>query len=328
MGNAVRKESSKFARDVCMRAKGVHALNSQDLPLVLALARTRTLARAAERLDVDASTIFRRLNDLERRLRVRLFDRSTHGYALTAAGQRAAATAERIETELHALDREIAGREQQLMGSVRITASETLSYAVLPPLLAKFHAVHPCIQLTLAIDNRVLDLTRREADVALRTRRPSEGSLFGRRLARIAWAFYGAKGSRLLQRNEGAPLELTRQAVIGWARGAHRRERLDRGARSGDADRLSKQQPHQSSDGCTRGSRYRTPAMLSGGPGCGGTAPGTAAAGARGRALDRHSQGSEGDSENPHLSERGGRRDCSPTGALRRRPTYRAPLSP
>jgi len=199
-----------------MRAKGVHALNSQDLPLVLALARTRTLARAAERLDVDASTIFRRLNDLERRLRVRLFDRSTHGYALTAAGQRAAATAERIETELHALDREIAGRDQQLMGSVRITASETLSYAVLPPLLAKFHAVHPGIQLTLAIDNRVLDLTRREADVALRTRRPSEGSLFGRRLARIAWAFYGAKGSRLLQRNEGAPLELTRQAVIGW----------------------------------------------------------------------------------------------------------------
>ncbi len=199
-----------------MRAKGVHALNSQDLPLVLALARTRTLARAAERLDVDASTIFRRLNDLERRLRVRLFDRSTHGYALTAAGQRAAATAERIETELHALDREIAGRDQQLMGSVRITASETLSYAVLPPLLAKFHAVHPGIQLMLAIDNRVLDLTRREADVALRTRRPSEGSLFGRRLARIAWAFYGAKGSRLLQRNEGAPLELTRQAVIGW----------------------------------------------------------------------------------------------------------------
>src|SRR5207244_6424122 len=145
----------------------------------------------------------------------RLVYRSTHGYARTAAGQRAAATAERIETELHALDREIAGRDQQLMGSVRITASETLSYAVLPPLLAKFHAVHSGIQLMLAIDNRVLDLTRGEADVALRTRRPSEGSLFGRRLARIAWAFYGAKGSRLLQRNEGA-LELTRQAVIGW----------------------------------------------------------------------------------------------------------------
>jgi len=193
-----------------MRAKGVHALNWQDLPLVLALARTRTLARAAEHLDVDVSTIFRRLNDLERQLRVRLFDRSAHGYALTAAGQRAAATAERIETELHALDREIAGRDQQL------TASETLSYAVLPPLLAKFHAAHPDIQLMLAIDNRVLDLTRREADVALRTRRPSEGSLFGRRLARIAWAFYGAKGSRLLQRNEGAPLELAHQAVIGW----------------------------------------------------------------------------------------------------------------
>src|SRR5258708_40243791 len=71
------------------------------------------------------------------------------------------------------------------------------------------------MQLRVAIDNGVLALPRREADVALRTRRPSEGSLFGRRLARIAWAFYGAKGSRLLQRNERAPLELTRQAVIG-----------------------------------------------------------------------------------------------------------------
>ena len=192
------------------------ALNAADLPLVLALARTGTLAGAAERLEVDVSTIFRRLNELERRLRVRLFERSTRGYHLTPAGERATAAAERIETELHALDREITGRDQRLTGTLRVTASETLSHAVLPPLFASFRESHPGIQLILAIDNRVLDLGRREADVALRTRRPTQSDLFGRRLAAIGWAFYGSKSTRATLRREGTRLDFTRHHVIGW----------------------------------------------------------------------------------------------------------------
>ena len=145
-----------------MNAKQPAGLTVTDLPLVLALARTRTLAAAAEYLDVDASTVFRRLNALEQRLHVRLFDRSPRGYHLTSAGERASAAAERIETELHALDRDITGRDQQLSGMLRITASETLSHAVLPKLFAEFRAQHRHIQLVLTIDNRVLDLGRRD----------------------------------------------------------------------------------------------------------------------------------------------------------------------
>ncbi|MEJ0085946.1 MAG: LysR family transcriptional regulator [Pseudomonadota bacterium] len=198
-----------------MAANEESALSVSDLPLILALSREKTLAGAAERLDVDLSTVFRRLNTLERRLRVRLFDRSPRGYQLTAAGERAAAGAERVETELLALDRDISGRDQQLSGVLRVTASETLSHAVLPRLFAQFHAAHPRIQLVLSIDNRMLDLGRREADIALRVRRPTDPALFGRRLTGVAWALYGGLQHGNLRR-EGGAFNFSRESVIGW----------------------------------------------------------------------------------------------------------------
>jgi DNA-binding transcriptional LysR family regulator len=191
------------------------SLSVDDLPLILALSRERTLAGTAEKLGVDLSTVFRRLNALEKRLRVRLFDRSPRGYRPTAAGERAAAAAERVETELLALDRDISGRDQQLSGVLRITASETFSYAVLPTLFAAFQQAHPRIQLVLSIDNRTVDLSRREADVALRVRRPQETSLFGRRLTGIAFAYYGTEGTPALRR-EGPSFNFARHKVIGW----------------------------------------------------------------------------------------------------------------
>lgn len=204
-----------------MAANDRAALAVADLPLVLAVARERTLAGAAERLDVDLSTVFRRLNALEKRLRVRLFDRSARGYQLTAAGERAASAAERVETELLTLDREISGRDQQLSGRLRITASETLSHAVLPRLLARFHAEHPRIELILTIDNRVMDLSRREADVALRVRRPTDPALFGRKLTAIAWAFYAPAESGGALRRDGRSYNFAKHSVIGWDEPAH-----------------------------------------------------------------------------------------------------------
>jgi DNA-binding transcriptional LysR family regulator len=193
------------------------ALSVADLPLILALSRERTLAGAAERLDVDLSTVFRRLNALEARLRVRLFDRSPRGYQLTAAGERAASAAERVETELLSLDREINGRDQQLSGKLRVTASETLSHSVLPALFAAFQRQHPRIELILTIDNRIMDLSRREADVALRVRRPTDPTLFCRRLTGVAWAFYGPaqQGGGNLRR-DGRTFNFGKHVVIGW----------------------------------------------------------------------------------------------------------------
>jgi DNA-binding transcriptional LysR family regulator len=192
------------------------SLSVADLPLILALSRERTLAGAAESLDVDLSTVFRRLNALESRLRVRLFDRSTKGYQLTAAGERAAGAAERVETELLSLDREISGRDQQLSGRLRVTASETLSHSVLPALFAAFQKLHPRIELILTIDNRIMDLSRREADVALRVRRPTDPGLFGRRLTGVAWAFYGPLNGSGNLRRDGSSFNFGKHVVIGW----------------------------------------------------------------------------------------------------------------
>ncbi len=201
------------ANAFCMDAN--EHVSVADLPLVLALARERTLAGAAEKLGIDLSTVFRRLNSLETRLHVRLFDRSPRGYRLTAAGERAAASAERVETELLALDRDISGRDQQLSGVLRITASETFSHAVLPGVLAAFQQAHPRIRLVLSIDNRTLDLSRREADVALRVQRPRDNALFGRRLTGIAFAYYGTADTPALRR-DGRSFNFSRHKVIGW----------------------------------------------------------------------------------------------------------------
>jgi DNA-binding transcriptional LysR family regulator len=198
-----------------MGAINRHRLSAADLELVLALSRERTLAASAEALDIDPSTVFRRLNDLEERLGTRLFERSARGYRLTEAGELASAAAERVETEVHTLDREITGRDRELSGSVRLTASETLSYGVLPEILAELRRTHPAIQIALTIDNRVLDLSRREAELALRTRRPSDGDLFGRKLAMISWAFYGGRDQRPLRRHGELPVFDGRD-LIGW----------------------------------------------------------------------------------------------------------------
>jgi DNA-binding transcriptional LysR family regulator len=210
------KRIGHMANINCMSANSPTALSVADLPLILALSRERTLAGAAERLGVDLSTVFRRLNALEARLRVRLFDRSTRGYQLTAEGERAASAAERVETELLALDRDISGRDQQLSGVVRVTASETFAYAALPELFANFQARHPLIRIVLSIDNRVMDLSRREADVALRVRRPVDPGLFGRRLTGLAWAFYGPRDGVASLRREGRAFNFSKHTVIGW----------------------------------------------------------------------------------------------------------------
>jgi len=167
--------------------------NWNDLKLVLAIARAGTLGGGATTLSVNHSTAFRRLNALEEKLGVRLFERLPGGvYQATAEGEQVAATAERVETEADALSREVGGRDQRLTGALRVTSSETLAYSLLTMELARFRAVHPGIVVELVVDNRILSLGRREADIALRVTRPKEPDLFGRKLADIGWTVYGA----------------------------------------------------------------------------------------------------------------------------------------
>ena len=192
-----------------------------DLRLVLAIHRAGSLTAAATALGVDHSTTFRRLKSLEERLGVRLFERLPGGaYAATEAGARMAAGAERMEDEALALARDLTGRDHRLHGRLRVTSSETLAFSRLAPLLAAFRQAHPGIVVELAIDNRVLDLSRREADIALRPVRPTEGDLWGRQLARVAWGLYASPGYLEARGRPANVRGLGRHALIGWEEAA------------------------------------------------------------------------------------------------------------
>jgi DNA-binding transcriptional LysR family regulator len=192
-----------------------------ELRLVLAVVRAHGLIGAARALGIDHSTVFRRLHAVEARLGQPLFERLPGGaYEPTSVARRMAAAAERMEDEVLALGRDIAGRDHRLTGRMRVTSSETLAYRILTPHLAAFRQAHPGIAVELTIDNRVLNLSRREADVALRPMRPKEGDLWGRKLADVAWTVYGSRGYLEAQGALASPVDLKGHPLIGWEAGA------------------------------------------------------------------------------------------------------------
>src|SRR5690606_41658513 len=133
------------------------------------------------------------------------------------AGARMAAGAERMEDEALSLARDIGGRDRRLCGRLRVTSSETLAYGRLTTHLAAFRQAHPGIVVELAVDNRVLSLSRREADVALRPIRPKEGDLWGRRLSGIAWTLYDSPAYTVT--NEGPfahPVGVSGHRCVRW----------------------------------------------------------------------------------------------------------------
>src|SRR5919109_1260985 len=186
--------------------------------LVLAVHRTGSLTAAARALGIEHSTAFRRLTALEKKLGVRLFERLPGGsYQATPAGERMAVAAERMEDEALSLERDITGRDHRLSGRLRVTSSETLAYSRLTRHLAAFRQAHPGIVVELVIDNRVLNLSRREADIALRPVRPKESELWGRKLADVAWMLYASPA--LLEAIGGVLTradDVGRHPLIGW----------------------------------------------------------------------------------------------------------------
>lgn len=186
-----------------------------DFRLILAIGRAGSLKGAAKNLGCDHSTIFRRLNALEAKFDVQLFERNSGAYRATAAGERMMLAAERMEEEVLALDREITGRDARLSGTLKITCSESLAYRLLNDLLVEFRARHEGISIELLVDNRQLDLLRREADIAIRATRPVEGDLFGRRIAETAWALY-ASPKYLAGRPQPLAPSFEGHSFIGW----------------------------------------------------------------------------------------------------------------
>lgn len=162
-----------------------------DLLYVLNVGRTGSLSGAARALRVNHSTVFRRIGSIEAHLGVRLFDRHRDGYVPTAAGETVIKMAEQLDEEVIALERKLSGEDLRPSGTVRVTTTDTLIETVVA-LCRDFQGVYPEICVELVTGNEFLNLSRRDADVALRpSLTPPEG-LHGRRISSIAFAPYGS----------------------------------------------------------------------------------------------------------------------------------------
>ncbi len=164
-----------------------------DLRVVLALARGRTLEAAALRLGADPSTVFRRARAVEKRMGVKLFERSREGYLPTEAGAAAVQAAERVESEVLGLEERIGSGDAAPAGALRVTTTDTIQNDLLVPRLGEFVARYPEVRIELAATNLFADLTKRDADVALRPTRKPPGHLVGRSLGAVPWAVYAPR---------------------------------------------------------------------------------------------------------------------------------------
>lgn len=165
-----------------------------DLKFVLALNRTGTLVGAGRLLNVNTSTVGRRIVALEKALGTRLYQRRAGGYHPTPAARRVAACAEEMELQANALERELQGSDARIEGTVRITALDNFLDCLVVPALPAFIETHPGLELTLESDLRLFELARGEADIAVRSVEPQHPEMVARRLGQQVTAFYQARG--------------------------------------------------------------------------------------------------------------------------------------
>lgn len=186
----------------------------EDLRYFLAVARTGNLSKAARSLGVNHSTVFRRTASLEKSLGVRLFERLPDGYVLTGAGEQMMAAITQIDEEITTLDLRIRGQDHKLTGTIRVTTSDAIAQILLQSYLPGFRRLYPEIHIELITSNVFFNLSKREADIALRpTRTPPEG-LVGRKTCIIAWAVYGSYEYIKKHGKPRTPQELANYEII------------------------------------------------------------------------------------------------------------------
>jgi DNA-binding transcriptional LysR family regulator len=139
-----------------------------DVRYFLAAARGGSVRAAAGRLGVNHATVLRRIAQFEDRLGTQMFEKLPSGYRLTAAGEEVLDLAEQMEASSHRLETRVFGRDQSVRGLLRVTLPPFLATHLLMPDLADFARMHPDIEMEIVSTGDVVNLTNREADVAIR----------------------------------------------------------------------------------------------------------------------------------------------------------------
>jgi DNA-binding transcriptional LysR family regulator len=193
----------------------------EHLIVLDALCRAKTMSRAARELSVDKATVSRRIAELERSAPAALFERRAGQIVLTPYGERALAAFAEHERSRQRLACELEHTDDALAGSVRITAPAFFACALIVPALRTFLADHPRVSVQIDGSNRVRDLARAEADVAVRNLRPEEGGLDVRRVGRLGIAMFASRA--YLARRGGllAPHTLTGHDLLSYDTGPY-----------------------------------------------------------------------------------------------------------
>ncbi len=148
-----------------------------NLRYFLELSRAGTLVGAARRLGVDHTTVARRIQGLEKDMGTVLFAREADGHRLTESGRRLQPQAEGMEKAFRAVEQAAPSPDEGLSGLVRIGATEGFGTVVLAPQLALFAAKHPRLVIDVLAMPRLVQLSRREADIVVSLERPVRGSV-------------------------------------------------------------------------------------------------------------------------------------------------------
>ncbi|MEH6593847.1 MAG: LysR family transcriptional regulator [Halioglobus sp.] len=164
-----------------------------DIRLFLAVLDHGSLIAASEYLGLTQPSVGRRLTAMEERIGAPLFVRSGRRMQLSDAGVAILESARRMENEMMAIERSVEVQSKGLCGRVTISATEGTGTEWLTPVLFDFHQLYPDITVSVLIENRVVDLIHREADIALRLGRPTQPDLIARRLINIGFGLYAAQ---------------------------------------------------------------------------------------------------------------------------------------
>ncbi|MGB4115518.1 MAG: LysR family transcriptional regulator [Polaromonas sp.] len=192
--------------------------NNFDWTLVrsfLAALDQGSLLGAARALNSSQPTIGRHITELESQLGVVLFERGGRGLKPLAMALRLAESARAMEAGAHQMQRNLSSLDDAVSGTVRITASQTVACALLPPLLSRLRQQLPGIQIELVSSNQVSNLLRREADIAVRMVQPDQASLVAKRIGKMAIGAYAHRSYLQRAGTPKEPPELLAHALIG-----------------------------------------------------------------------------------------------------------------
>jgi len=179
-----------------------------DVRIFLATVRGGSLGEAARSLGVSHPTIGRRIKALEDEAGQPLFRRTKDGLVLTDAGDAVLALAESMENSALSMERRLAGNHDRLEGILRISSADWFAGYVLAPVLAEMGRRHPAVVPEVIASYRLLDLSRRDADVAFRIVPFSEPEIVQRRLMTMPYGLYGSAETVRALENDPASVGL------------------------------------------------------------------------------------------------------------------------